>query len=79
MEFCVFTNDCEMTMQEQLEEVLLIMAEKGLIPYKDGNTWCILLGDNIQEGVCGFGYTIIDAMMDFYVNAIEEGIIRKEE
>ena len=69
----------EMKMQEQLEEVLLIMAEKGLIPYKDGNAWCILLGDNIQEGVCGFGYTIIDAMMNFYREAIAEGIIRKEE
>ncbi len=66
-------------MQKQLEEVLLIMAEKGLIPYKDGNQWCILLGENIQEGICGFGYTIIDAMMDFYGEATVEGIIRKEE
>ena len=23
--------------------------------YKDGNQWCALLGDNLQEGVCGFG------------------------
>ena len=69
----------KMKMQEQLEEVLLIMAEKGLIPYKDGNQWCILLGPNLQEGICGFGYTIIDAMMDFYQEAKAEGIIRNEE
>lgn len=68
-----------MIMQEQFEEVLLIMAEKGIIPYKDGNQWCILLGENIQEGVCGFGYTIIDAMMDFYREATAEGIIQKKE
>jgi len=24
---------------------------------KDGDQWCALLGPNIQEGVCGFGYT----------------------
>jgi hypothetical protein len=23
--------------------------------FKDGNAWCCLLGENIQEGVCGFG------------------------
>ncbi|MEG9884073.1 MAG: hypothetical protein V6Z86_05565 [Hyphomicrobiales bacterium] len=25
--------------------------------YPDGNMWCALLGENIQEGVCGFGET----------------------
>lgn len=25
--------------------------------YPDGNQWCALYGDNIQEGVCGFGDT----------------------
>lgn len=23
--------------------------------FRDGTQWCVLLGDNIQEGVCGFG------------------------
>lgn len=23
--------------------------------YKDGNEWCVLLGDDIMEGICGFG------------------------
>lgn len=55
-------------MMGQVEEVLLIMAEKGLIPFKDGNAWCILLGENLQEGVSGFGDTIIEAAMDFYRN-----------
>jgi len=31
----------------------------------DGNQWCVLLGDNIQEGVCGFGDTPELAFLDF--------------
>jgi hypothetical protein len=32
---------------------------------KDGNQWCALFGDNLQEGVSGFGNTPADAMYDF--------------
>lgn len=34
-------------------------------PYKDGNQWCILKGENIQEGICGFGDNIEDALVAF--------------
>jgi|SRR5665213_477542 len=34
----------------------------------DGDTWCALYGDNIQEGVCGFGDTPGKAMADFNRN-----------
>lgn len=37
-------------------------------PYKDGNQLCILKGDNIQEGVVGFGNTQEDALVDFIRN-----------
>lgn len=40
----------------------------GIKPSKDGNSWCFLYGENIQEGVCGFGETIFDAACDFYKN-----------
>lgn len=33
--------------------------------YKDGNSWCCLYGDNIQEGVVGFGDTPDKASIDF--------------
>lgn len=33
--------------------------------YPDGNQWCALFGENIQEGVCGFGDTPDKAMHDF--------------
>ena len=42
-----------------------IIGEQQLLPstnfkpkiYKDGNMWCALYGDSIQEGICGFGET----------------------
>ena len=37
-------------------------------PYKDGNQWCILKGENIQEGICSFGDNIEDALVDFLRN-----------
>ena len=33
--------------------------------YPDGNQWCALYGDNLQEGVAGFGGTPEEAMLDF--------------
>ena len=33
--------------------------------YKDGNQWCCLLGENIQEGIVGFGETPHKAVMDW--------------
>ena len=49
--------------QKPTAEEVLIKA--GLKPYKDGNQWCILVGNNIQEGICGFGDTIEDALYEF--------------
>ena len=42
-----------------------IVSKLGLTPYKDGDKWCVLWGENIQEGICGFGDTPIAAMFDF--------------
>ena len=42
-----------------------VLTRAGLKPYKDGNQWCILVGDNIQEGICGFGDTIDEALYEF--------------
>jgi hypothetical protein len=32
---------------------------------RDGNQWCALLGDNLQEGIAGFGNTPYLAMYAF--------------
>lgn len=33
--------------------------------FMDGNKWCALYGDNLQDGVAGFGDSPADAMWDF--------------
>jgi len=58
------------------EEVLI---KAGLKPYKDGNQWCILAGDNIQEGICGFGDTIEDALYRFILEILDLQSKRKEQ
>lgn len=40
--------------------------------FKDGNQWCALLGDNIQEGVAGFGASPSKAMDNFDLNFSKE-------
>ena len=40
----------------------------GIKPFKDGNQWCFLYGDNIQNCICGLGKTIFEAAQDFYIN-----------
>ena len=49
-----------------------VLVRAGLIPYKDGNKWCILAGDNIQEGICGFGDTIDEALYEFLMEVLEK-------
>ncbi len=36
--------------------------------YIDGNMWCALYGDNLQDGVAGFGPSPAEAMTDFDKN-----------
>ena len=51
---------------------LAIVSSFNLVPYKDGNMWCYLLGENLQEGVAGFGKTPYQAMQDFNKNFYAE-------
>jgi len=32
---------------------------------RDGNMWCAVCGENLQEGIAGFGYTIEEALDNF--------------
>jgi hypothetical protein len=36
--------------------------------FPDGNRWCALYGENLQDGLCGFGKTPEGAMADFDYN-----------
>lgn len=53
-----------------------VLVRAGLKPYKDGNQWCVLAGDNIQEGICGFGDTIEDALYEFLKEVLD---LQKEQ
>ena len=51
--------------KEQVHSIESVLVRAGIKPYKDGNQWCILMGYNIQEGICGFGDTIDEAFYEF--------------
>lgn len=58
---------------EHNEKMNLIVAENemvyakmyNLIPFKDGDKWCVLLGTDLQTGIAGFGDTPLNAILDF--------------
>lgn len=54
-------HDCEAAIARlnaaQAEQQITLVSRLGLIPFKDGNAWCVLWGKNLQEGIAGFGPT----------------------
>lgn len=48
----------------EAEEFNLVAVLKPKISI-DGNQWCVLYGDNLQEGVAGFGDSPLLAVYDF--------------
>lgn len=56
--------------QEQLNLIignqeLQLVKTYNLIPFKDGDQWCVLLGENLQVGIAGFGETPYKAILAF--------------
>ncbi len=45
----------------------------------DGNQWCALYGENLQDGVAGFGNSPADAMWDFDRNWLATLAAMKKE
>jgi len=52
----------EIHVQEWSEEFLRLM---GITISQDGNQVCVLLGENLAEGIAGFGDTLADAVEEF--------------
>lgn len=46
-------------------EELNIVKQLGLKPYRDGNMWCFLWGDDLHSGIAGFGETVQKAVYAF--------------
>jgi hypothetical protein len=40
--------------------------------YMDGKEWCVLYGENLQDGVAGFGKSPQEAMNDFDINWLKK-------
>lgn len=59
-------------LDEAIGELIGVLAEphRVFVPTvtTDGNKWCALYGENLQEGVCGFGDTPALAVKDFDSN-----------
>jgi hypothetical protein len=59
------------TLNEELHNACMdkqrldIINATGAKLSRDGNQWCWLLGENLQEGIAGFGDTPYDAMLKF--------------
>lgn len=57
--------------QEQMnlliaQQEYLLVKTYGLVPFRDGDQWCVLLGDDLQSGIAGFGDSPNDAVLAFY-------------
>ena len=48
-----------------LAQEMQLVQLHALTPYKDGNMWCYLLGEDIQSGIAGFGASPYLAALDF--------------
>lgn len=59
-------------MQDAIWEVAASMQRPSVLfrpaISMDGNMWCALYGDNLQDGVAGFGASVAEAMADFDKN-----------
>ena len=44
--------------------------------YQDGDQWCALYGESLQEGVAGFGDTPAEAMADFDKKWSSQRVVR---
>lgn len=66
----------EIIFQQRLENeyerhAFAIVRELELMPYKDGNEWCILWGENIQDGVFASGQNVRQAVVNFYEELVK--------
>jgi len=52
-------------MNKQILKTVGILRPKF---FQDGDYFCFLFGDNLQDGIAGFGKTPAEAAKDFYEN-----------
>jgi hypothetical protein len=57
-------HESRMNVLGQAEEMNLFSILKPKVSI-DGDQYCVLYGEDLQSGICGFGDTIILAIRDF--------------
>lgn len=67
-----------------LREELLrpsVKYQQALKISRDGNKYCVLLGENLMDGVAGFGSTLLQALDNFDANMEKpiETLLRKDQ
>jgi len=62
--YAIHDNDKRTSILVEQQEYNLVATLRPKI-YKDGNAWCVLYGENIHAGVCGFGETPYKAVLAF--------------
>lgn len=68
----------EMLANEENKAIMLPIQMLNPKLYKDGNQWAYLLGENLQEGIAGFGDTVFQAAQDFHKAFYQEKIPKKK-
>ena len=61
------------TTHELYEAVMLLIGSVKPKFGKDGDDYGFLLGEDLQDGIAGFGRTGWDAALDFYHHFMSEG------
>jgi hypothetical protein len=61
MDYETLTGQSRLAAAIEAEEYNLFSILKPKL-YKDGNMWCVLYGENVQEGIAGFGFTPVQAI-----------------
>lgn len=57
--------ECEYERAKELKRPFMLLRPRIC---RDGNQWCVLYGENLHDGVCGFGDTPEKASLDFDKN-----------
>jgi len=52
-----------------------VLYQQSLKVSRDGDMYCVLMGDNLQDGVAGFGKTLLEALHNFDTMCETEKII----
>lgn len=62
-----YTHQSKMNVLVEQEEYNLFALLQPKVSI-DGDQWCVLYGENLQDGVAGFGDTVYKAILNFNKN-----------